>query len=82
MYCNVNKNIIGLILLSPLFGLNDQVEKYTSNNCLVKLLSFFTYILPHCKMPFTKRNNKKDTISITEYTDALDNCKYKLNLPK
>jgi len=77
IYANNNDNIIGLVLLSPLCGLNDKFKSLTSNTCLTRVLSILSYLFPHCKIPFTKRTNKKETINIIEYINALDKCKYK-----
>jgi acylglycerol lipase len=75
-YVNSKKdnNIGGLILLSPMCGIDDTMKPSFIS---AKLLLLLGYIYPNLKLSFLTKNLNEEYMEIKDYVEAKKKCKYR-----
>lgn len=68
-----NNKISGLILLSPLCGIDDHLKP---NKLVLNLLYYISYIFPRFKLAFTTRKMGNETVINQDYIKAKELCPY------
>lgn len=69
----IHHNIKGVILLSPLCGIDDHLKP---NKLILNLLYYMSYLLPRFKLAFTTRKMSSETVINQDYIKAKELCPY------